>query len=130
MADYSSEIATAKDLINEYGVAIDVIHYDDALPSDPLKPWELGPPTQTVESTRGVFLTSKHVKYGLAVDEQADTDSVPNQERRVLLAADGLVRIPTVKSELVSGGERWKIVSVIPLRPGGVNILYTLQVRR
>lgn len=129
-ADFAMQATLAQRLIEKNGAPMEVVYYDDPIAPDPLKPWEAGEPIVTSQNTRGVFLTAKHIKYGLAVDEQADADGVHSQERRVLIAATTLTQAPNVKCELVANGERWKIVSVVPLRPGGVDIIYTLQVRR
>lgn len=130
MSSVQDQVALAHRLITSKGGPVDVVYVIDSPPPNPDEPWNLGPVTTRIESTRGVLLTAKHIKYGLAVDQQKDDDDVHKEERRLLLSAASLTEAPTVKCEIRIGEERWKIVSVTPLKPAGVDIIYTLQVRR
>lgn len=108
---------------------MDLIYPAVATPH-PERSWELVPGVPVTHSTMGVLLPAKHVKFGLAVDAQADTSSIPNKERRVLLAAGDLPKPPCVNCLLKVGADTWKVVSTIPLQPAGIDIIYTLQVRQ
>lgn len=50
------------------------------------------------------------------------------KSQRVILSAEGLSVVPTVKHQLIVGGQTYEITNVNPLAPGGVDVIYELQV--
>lgn len=127
---YEREIASAQRLIAAKGCSIDIVTFVDPAPEDPSKPWDLGPPTEVVETTKGVFLSSKVKEEGESADNRNDDELVHKEQRRILVAAGGLTKAPNVKGEIRVGGVRWSVKSVVPVSPGGTDILYTIQVVR
>lgn len=125
----AEQVATALKMVASKGGPMDVIYPGVATP-DPDRSWEMVATLPVTVPTTGVKLAAKHVKYGLATDQQADTHSIPNEEARVILAAGALPSRPRVDCQLRIGADVWKIVSVASLNPAGVDIIYTLQVRR
>lgn len=119
----------AKELIDEHGGPVDLLSYVDA-PADPLKPWEVGDPQVVVQSTRGVFLRAKRQHLGANVDSYVAPKDLPKNERRLLLAALNLAGPPTLKDRVRVGAEIWSILSIVPIAPSGVDLLYILQVRQ
>lgn len=119
-----------KDQIEDKGTEITLVYRLPLEPPDPSKPWHGNDPVEERVVTKGILCTAKHIKYGLAVDNQKDSSGVDSEEMRVLVAAEGLPRSPSLDSTLIYNSVIWSIVSVIPLRPSGDDIIYTIQVRR
>lgn len=56
--------------------------------------------------------------------------SVLSDDQRVYVAAAGLSAPPAAGDKLIMGALIWNIVRATPLQPGGVPLLYDLQVRQ
>ncbi|KNY21589.1 hypothetical protein [Methylobacterium sp. ARG-1] len=67
----------------------------------------------------------------LDYSEQERASSLIEQtDRKVLIARAGLDIEPTNDDALVIGGEEFQIITVMPLAPGPVTVLWTAQARR
>lgn len=55
---------------------------------------------------------------------------IEQTDRKVLIAAKGLAIEPTNDDALVVGGDEYQIVTVMPLAPGPVSVLWEAQARR
>lgn len=55
---------------------------------------------------------------------------IEQTDRKALIATKGLTIEPTNDDALVVGGDEYQIVSVMPLAPGAVTVLWEAQVRR
>lgn len=125
-----STASKAHEMISRSGATVDIVTFTDPVPVDPQKPWDLGPPSETVETTKGVFLSSKEKEEGESADHHNDEDLVHKEKRRLLVSAYGLTRPPNVKGEIRVAGVRWAVKAVVPVSPGGTDILYTVTVVR
>ncbi|MBF0481698.1 MAG: hypothetical protein HQK81_12330 [Desulfovibrionaceae bacterium] len=56
--------------------------------------------------------------------------SVLSDDQRVYVAAAGLAAPPAAGDKLIMGSNSWNIVRATPIQPGGVPLLYDLQVRQ
>ena len=85
-------------------------------------------PTEAEHPVRGaVFDYSERTIAGSAT---ADGTLIQAGDRKVLLSAQGLTVVPAPGWKLTIGAVVWQIVNVKTSDPGGVAVLYTLQVRR
>lgn len=122
MGTYDRAVATAKRLIAKSGRSVDLVLFQDGAPGDANQPWRQGAFTESSQSAKAVFLSTS---------TKTDKDSVPAEERMVLIAASGLTNKPFPKGEIrVASDDRWRILSVEPVSPDGQDILYKVKVAR
>lgn len=86
------------------------------------KPWEASTATTT-----DIDVTVMSDEFGWGM--QAGT-AIEAQDRRFVVAVQGLDNAPTPADKLVIGSDVYQVVNVKPLEPGGVALLYDLQVRK
>src|SRR5690606_37452542 len=131
MARFDRAIQTALKLIKKNGEDTQLIVYTQQV-DDPAKPWNGGEPTEQMLTARMVFLNFTEQGTSMNAGERYFEGSLIQQgDKKVLLAAAGLVFDPQLNGELVrKDGTIWKIVQMKLLDPNGQKILWTLQVRR
>jgi len=118
-ADIAREIA---DAIRSVGTEVGEGEFDVVLvrpPALPVNPWDApgGEPEQfTIPAIVGSF------KRGLV-----DGTLIRATDKRVMLASEGIE--PTTADKVVIGGITHAIVSVMPLAPSGVDLMYEVQAR-
>ena len=56
--------------------------------------------------------------------------SVLEEDRWILLEAESLTAAPSGNDLMLVGSETWSIVHIVEVNPGGVPLLYMLQVRK
>lgn len=120
---YDAEIAMAQEMIAEAGCPVELVRYETE--RDPTMPWRAAGARETVQETSAVF-----VSYD---ERYVDGTVIQSGDRKAYVPAAGLAKPPALNAFLRLGGvqgSRWKVVHVAPLDPGGVPILYVLQVRR
>jgi hypothetical protein len=62
-------------------------------------------------------------------DKMIDGTTIIYGDRKLLISAEHLENIPRTTDKLIIDGEEYGIINVLPFAPGGVSILYTLQIR-
>lgn len=96
-----------------------------------------------VTGTAGAATVTDYDTYGLLqnIDSKAANQFygtgalqgslIQKDDEMVLLSASGLAIAPSGETDnLIIGSDTFSVVSVVPLKPGGVSVMYTLQVRR
>lgn len=121
---YSRMARTAKRLIDRFGgPAALKAYYDTPNPDQPNRP---GTRVSVEQNLQAVFL-----KYE---EKHIDGTQVKMGDQRVLIEAMSLVLPVQLKGQIVrqldGESEVWNIVTIKPLNPGGVRLIYTIQVRR
>lgn len=111
-------MALADKLIKKFGRPVDLVVFLDQPPVDVEKPWRVEGTTAIIQTVKGVFLKVEGNARG---EDQ-------KKGKQVLVAALGLSQAPNIKGEIRVDSEVWKITKIQPVRPGGVDILYTLTV--
>jgi hypothetical protein len=121
---YDDEIATALELIAEFGETSTLRRTEPGDPPDTDQPWRTGAPTPADHSVSAVWLDWE-------VD-RIDGELIKAGDQRVFVAASGMTVTPspTVDRILRASGEEWTIVTVRTLNPNGETILHELQVRK
>jgi len=61
---------------------------------------------------------------------ERDGTLIQAHDRKFLVSTEGIDIVPTTEDALAVGTETYQIIDVKPLAPGGVAVMYTLQVRR
>lgn len=116
--DYAEDVADADELIGEFGQGGLLVRPGTSTGSahNPAP----GAPTD---------YPAIIVVLGYSVRE-IDGSRILATDKKVLLAKKGLSVEPATADKLVIGGVAHSIVSIEPLSPGGVIVLWTLQCRR
>ncbi|HNQ99662.1 MAG TPA: hypothetical protein PKN52_06650, partial [Trueperaceae bacterium] len=122
--EYTNASDLAARLIAKKGRPLILRRREDAVPSDPARPWAV--------DRGGVH---DHQMYGVVLDyhkKNIDGELIKRGDKRVLVAASELVIEPAPRDLVFErdGSDEWTVVSVEVLRPGETSILYTLQIRR
>jgi hypothetical protein len=123
MTFYTESIADAKELIEEAGRSTILRQNTNVTAEDALQPWD-GVGTTNLDTTViGVFL-NYHQKY-------FNQTLVRMGDQQLLLAASSLDTIvPNLRDTIVDGTDIWKVVDIMPLKPGAEVIMYTLLIRK
>lgn len=77
-----------------------------------------------------VMLVSGSCLFEEYNDRDIDGTVIQRGDRRMLLALDDKTIVPTTAHTITAGGQEYSIQNVGTLAPGGIAIMYTLQVRR
>lgn len=133
MVDYVAVAATAKRLIEANGRQV-TFYAADQTDSDPTKPW-LGPATVKSgagTSLYGVFVPPNTVRqFGLtALGRGTDFDNLfrVSEQIGIVFPEGGLdVRQFSIVED---GGIDWKIIGIQELKPGDLNVLAFVGLRR
>lgn len=112
MADYASLAATAKRLIEANGYALTVRRY--SAPANPGTPWRPGAASVTTFSIKGVVYPRSASPGGPKIET-------------ILVAASGLALVPQLTDHIRVDGEDRGIAEIRPLAPGGVGLLYEID---
>lgn len=115
---YDKARAKARVLIETFGVPLTLKHKSYGSPSNP---WEAPTGTSKDYQCYGVILNYE--------SREIDGIVVKRDDRKVLLASEGLAVEPSTNDFLTIGSVDFAIESVVPLAPSNEAILYTLQVR-
>jgi hypothetical protein len=64
-------------------------------------------------------------------DTERTNTLIEQGDRKIVFAANGLTVIPNTGDEIIIiDAAPWSIVNVMPVEPGGIPIVYTVQVRQ
>ena len=114
--DYAGMRDSADELLDEFGQAAAIRRITNG-GSDAYAP------TQTTADTAIVCVVTEYA------NREKDGTRIQAKDRKVLVKAGSLAITPTPSDKFVLGGVVYDIVDVCPLEPGGVVMLYELQVR-
>lgn len=115
--DYSDILATAQDLIPEFGTTA-TLRTPGATTGDPWAP-TAGTASDTTVKVLFEEWTAAERAGGL----------VEMGDRKVMVSTQGVSTAPTTADKLVHGGTSYEIVNVMQAAPAGDALFYTLQVR-
>ena len=120
---YARLARTAQRLIDRFGVTENMKGFTDGEP-DPAKPNR--PPARTLfdQNIKAVFLSIEA--------KLIDGELIKQGDMKVLLSPLSATIPPNLTGTITRNaeGEVWTIVKCKPLNPGGIRLLYTLQVRK
>lgn len=118
--DYARLARTAQRLIDRFGKVEKITGYVDVPNVD--QPNRPGTRTLIDQDTNCVFLDidAKHV----------DGTLIRSGDMKVLASPMGMTLDPQMTGTITRGDEIWSIVSIKELNPGGMKLLYTIQVRK
>lgn len=117
---YARLARTAQRLIDRFGKTETIKGYfDTPNPSQPNRP---GIRTFAELTPRAVFLNIEA--------KLIDGTLVKAGDMKVLVGAVSPALDPKITGTITRGDEVWSIVKIEPLNPGGIKLLYTLQVRK
>lgn len=121
MVDYVSLRDTAQRLLNEAGRALK-LQRAATVAADPTKPWRGSDAAPASISVVGVF-----DQFAL---REIDGDQVKRGDKKVYISDTRSLEGYTHLVDTKRGGKSWSIVSIEPVEPGDVTLLYILQVRQ
>lgn len=118
MSDFYADLSSdAAELLEEFGQPVTLTHkgastYDEA--------------TATATTAQTTYQA-----HGVTVDyaeRDIDGTKIKRGDQRVYMSAPG-VAAPVSDDTMTIGGKAFKVINSSPLAPGGVNVLYDVQVR-
>lgn len=115
-AFYTALAADAQALISEFGRSI-TYQPGGTVPIDPAAPWRGKQPATPVTVT-GVIVGAK----------QADHSAWPLIEfdSKALISPNDITLTPSRGDKVIDGGITYGVAEIAPLKPGNVEVLYTL----
>ena len=120
--DYSKPANTALKLITKFGGPAELIKQEGVLidPNDPAEGEELNP----------IAYSTQAVELPISKDDTRylPTNTAINQARKFLMEAVNLEKDPEVSDIVKQYGIEWNIISIKPLKPAEVDVLWTLYV--
>lgn len=122
MAQYDNSVALALRLITKFGETANIYRRSDTIP-DAAKPWARTT-TETAYETPAVWLEAELSRPPGSVVQAGD--------QIVYVPASGLSITPDASIDQIerASGERWSIVAVRTLSPGGQVVMHELVVRQ
>ena len=125
MSVYTDLQAVATNLIGDFGQSV-VLTNISAGTHDPVTGAITSQATTTQTVNAVVFeytLRDSGLQYGDGVQiEQGD--------KKVLISSADLTAAPTLKSKVTIAGTVWRVMNIKETSPGGVSVIYELQVRK
>ena len=116
--DYNQASRDAYDIIVDFGQQITLTRQSESGGYDP----ETGDflPYQPDTTINGVGVMLNYLSH------EIDNTNILKDDARVICA---LLAEPDINMTLQFNGKTWRVISVITLKPAGVTIMHTLQVR-
>lgn len=117
----------ADDLIRQFGRSLTLREEGSGAVFDGASGFVTAPGTPTDYPVTGLFTKFRQ--------DEVDGTSVKQDDLKVLLSAQNrttevaLAVVPSTEMILLDDATEYAIVSVKPLRPGNIDVVYTLQVR-
>jgi hypothetical protein len=121
MADYSGDIAAAREMIEESGAAV-LFTREGTGDVDPL--------SDTRDVAAPLTASSFAVKIPPGVLDKVATTRQEREGGRFLVAALGMSLFPKNGDLMDFAGERWFVLSCDPLNPNGTPIIFTVDAER
>jgi hypothetical protein len=122
VADYSADIATAQEMIAEYGA--DAVWQKTTVSSNVNQPWKATGQQTTEHNVKLLFCSKGSGTLNALIHLIKGTD-VPAGAPIALLASVAFE--PEITDVVVVGDKKYKIASIDPVAPGGVPILYRIR---
>jgi hypothetical protein len=116
--DYARLAGVAESLIASSGRGASLV--PPSAPVDPTKPWGERAAEADPIAVVAVFLGQRN-------DDAIPRPSVDSKTVRVLVAASAAIDALGPPWELVDGDRRYQVARVLPLKPGGLTLLYQLE---
>lgn len=116
--DYARPNATAIRLIDRFGQTATIIRDGVADESDYANISAAVPTRETCTAVLTDFSMSERA-----------TGLIESGDVKLLISTHGLSAAPETANRVQVGGNIYNVVNVMPLRPGGVDIMYTVQAR-
>lgn len=127
MTAFQWAIDLAKELIDRNGEPVVMKVFTTVVP-DANFPNETTDSSELVINARAAFLNYSGKEAGKAY---ADGTEIHRSDKKVLVAAKGLVAEPNMQGELTrASGAKYRIVSVKGLDPDGASIYFEVQARK
>lgn len=121
MAYYDDDIATADELIREFGEIAQFVRMSTVTP-DPDEPWNTDEPTEEAQSIPCVFLN-----FGTQ-QQYFQGSEIPRGAKKILMSCVGLDGVVPLQAQIRrANGEIWKVNNFKLLDPNGQRILYTIM---
>lgn len=121
MAFYEEMATMALDLITEFGQPVTILDVTKG-GYDPSK-GATAPDTVTERTAQGIMLD-------FTGDEFQNNTLIKVGDKKLKLAAKGLIQPPTLLSKVIVQGRTWSIIPPLKeINPAGTPLLYELQVR-
>lgn len=115
--DYANMAQTALEMIEEYGVEAVIARRD----SGGSTPWNPAAGAST-EYPCAVIVT-------YYVDSLLNGSSIKQGDKKIIVAAADLPITPTTTDTITVNGEKYSVVNVKNVAPGGVSLIYEIQAR-
>lgn len=125
MTFYSNLAATAARLIVEKGGPV-TLRRPDPGTYDPVT-GETTAGAANDYALRGLLLDYKLIASGV---KYAEGTEIRQDDKRLLLAAEGLDITPAPTDRAIVGAETYQVVNIKQINPAGTPVLYELQVRK
>ena len=116
--NYTKVRRTSDSLIAKFGTTVYIRRIDINSESSPWDPAQTG--YTDYEST--ALITGYE-------ESSVDGTLIKNDDKKVLLSAQGLDITPDYSDKLIYGTQEYEIRNISPLAPGGTVVLYELQIR-
>lgn len=127
MTIYDELLPVVRELIEEFGRVV-TFERLSATPADVNKPWR-GPAAPTVAATaslRAAFVPPTGAEFG---KDWISSDLLSRCEQVCLVAPDDTFDLNNCTS-VNDGGQRWNVAWTWVLRPGDINMLFAIGVKR
>lgn len=115
--DYADMAQTALEIIEEYGVEAAIARHD----SGGSTPWN------PVAGGSTEYPCTVIVTY--YVDSLLNGSSIKQGDKKIIVAAADLPITPTTTDTITVNGEKYSVVNVKNVAPGGVSLIYEIQAR-
>lgn len=126
--DWGETQQEAYDVIKEFGRPVTIRAFIPTS-ADPDRPWDSPPPTAQICDSYAVFLDPNKSEDNLDFSEKLHyRSSVRRSTYNAYVPALGLTLIPKPGDKVNDGSEEFQVVTVSPIRPGTVAVVYILQV--
>lgn len=131
MAKFERLAQMAQRLIKNNGRSITLVRFGDT-PTDPNRPWKGRNPSSDAHlSMIGVFVPPNTVRqFGLmALGEGTEWIDLVTKSQQIIIVSQGEHDISEY-AQVIDGQERWGVIATQELRPGDLNLLGFIGVRR
>lgn len=119
--DYTKTANTALKLIKKFGSACELVRNISTV--GPLKPWEVATPSYSFDDCYGVKLPAGQKDVVFLPDGTSLSTTA-----KFLIDAINLNNTPTIGDQIKQNDIEYQIISVKPLQPADVDVVWTVYV--